>query len=543
MRMLRLGPSVAGAGCRRARIAGALACWVALLAIGDTAQAGIGDSWARFERRLAIFDPGGRYLTRPIERRVPGLSVNGTYYLWSDTLTSGAGPVGFRERDFRTLQFQNLFELELQYRATESLQFTSITHALWDASYTIEGADGLYAPKTRERFRSYQSSKDVIREAYLSYRTLRLDLVVGKQQIAWGKMDGRFIDVINAIDNRESVQLEASDYEVRRIPIWMANLTYYTGPVSINLLWIPDFEADFNPIYGSPWFPQLVPPTDDVARHDDALRSGEFNFLGDRVRTKDRPRWDAFNDQQVAVRIDVESGPLTWGLIYFYSWDKNRSDEIVGTFDDASGTHAILARKHRRLHQFGLTADYSTILSDLPWVGNLPTVLRLEALLSKDVPFFDFAEREAVLAGQPGDGYVENETLRAAIAFEFAFPQNTTVIFQPSVFYTVDWRRGLSPGFGGAFADEWAVIPVLFIERPFRFTRDRLAANLTVTPYISGPARDFQGIKHKFIVSYEFSQYIEGKLIYTDYSGGSRDELFGQYKRYDNIGVELKYEF
>jgi hypothetical protein len=528
---------------RKAHRFRAAAVAVALTLCAGAAEAGLGDRWARFERRVAIFDPGGRYLTRPIERRVPKLSVNGTYYLWSDTLTSGAGPVGFRERDFRTLQFQNLFELELQYRHSESLQFTSITHALYDASYSIEGADGLFAPKTHERFRSYQSSKDVIREAYVSYRTLRFDLVLGKQQIAWGKMDGRFIDVINGIDARESVQLEASDYEVRRIPVWMANATYYAGPLSINLLWIPDFEGDENPVYGSPWFPQLVPPSDDVARHDHALLDRQVNFLGDRVRVKDRPNWDAINDQQVALRVDVETGALTWGLIYFYSFDKTPSDEIVGTFSDANGTHAILSRKHRRLHQFGLTADYSTTFAGVPWVGHLPMVLRLEALLSKDVPFFDFFEREAVLAGEQHDGLVENETLRAAIAFEFAFPQNTTVIFQPSVFYTVDWRRGLSPGFGGAFADEWALIPVFFVDRPFRFTRDRLSTSLTLSPYLSGPARDFQGLKTKLVVSYEFSQYIEGNLIYTDYSGGSKDELYGQYKRYDNIGFEFKYEF
>ncbi len=42
-------------------------------------------------------------------------------------------------------------------------------------------------------------------------------------------MDGRFIDMINPMDVRESVQLEASDFEYRRIPTWMANATYFPG--------------------------------------------------------------------------------------------------------------------------------------------------------------------------------------------------------------------------------------------------------------------------------------------------------------------------
>jgi hypothetical protein len=62
-------------------------------------------------------------------------------------------------------------------------------------------------------------------------------------------------------------------------------------------------------------------------------------------------------------------------------------------------------------------------------------------------------------------------------------------------------------------------------------------------PYISGPNRGLQGIKTKLIASYEFSQFITGRLIYTNYSGGDRNDLYGQFREWDNIGVELRYEF
>ena len=182
-------------------------------------------------------------------------------------------------------------------------------------------------------------------------------------------------------------------------------------------------------------------------------------------------------------------------------------------------------------------------VSGLPWIGVLPTVLRLEALLSADVPVVDFAERASTLAGDPKNGLERHETLRAAIAFEFGFPQNTTVIFQPSLFYTFGHEDSLGPAFGGAVGDEWALIPVLFIERPFRFTRDRLSTSLTVSPYLTGPNRDFQGIKNKLIASYEFSQFIIGRLIYTDYAGGGRTDLYGQYRQWDNVGIEIQYDF
>ena len=66
-------------------------------------------------------------------------------------------------------------------------------------------------------------------------------------------MDGRFIDMVNPMDLRESVQLEASDYEYRRIPTWMANATYFFGGNSLQLLYIPNFEQERLPVQGSPW--------------------------------------------------------------------------------------------------------------------------------------------------------------------------------------------------------------------------------------------------------------------------------------------------
>lgn len=66
--------------------------------------------------------------------------------------------------------------------------------------------------------------------------------------------------MINPMDVRESVQLEASDFEYRRIPTWMANATYFWGANSLQFLYIPNFEQERLPTVGSPWFPPSVPP-------------------------------------------------------------------------------------------------------------------------------------------------------------------------------------------------------------------------------------------------------------------------------------------
>jgi hypothetical protein len=195
------------------------------------------------------------------------------------------------------------------------------------------------------------------------------------------------------------------------------------------------------------------------------------------------------------------------------------------------------------LHHFGVTADYASSLSHVPFVGELPVVLRVEGLWVKGVKFADSTRRAAAAAGSVNSGLLTRDTFRAAIAVEFAFPGNTSLIFQPSFYYTFNWRKTMGNGFAGAVGDEWNLIPVLFAERPFRFTRDRLRLGVTISPYLSGPVRDWQGMKTKVVASYNFSQFITGRLIYTAYSGGGRTDLFGQYNKWDNIGWEISYEF
>lgn len=504
---------------------------------------GLDLSLGALERKLAVFNPGGRYITRPIERRVPGLTVKGTYYFSSGVLFQKNDGAGFREKDFRLLQAQNIFEAELNYRVSPGLEITSINHFLYDAVYDIESARGLFADKVDGAFEYYDDFDRIVRELYVSYRTPKLDIVLGKQQIAWGKMDGRFIDVINPMDQRESVQLESGDYERRRIPLWMANATYYFGGTSLNVLWIPDFTKKLNPVYGSPWFSPLIPPTDQMARANQALLAGRTNTFGDSFLTLKEPDWDEISDHQAAARLDSSIGKLTWGVIYYYAWERNAVNEVVGRFMVGPDPRLTFQPNHKRLHHFGITSDYAWTASSVPIVGNLPMVLRLEALYTTGVRMTDMNRQMEARAGMLNNGLSERNTLRAAIALELGLPDNLVINFQPSFFLTTNWDRGLGSGFGGAFADRWALAPVLYVEKPIRATRDRLKFTATITPYISWPDRGFQGVKNKLTVSYELSQYIRGKITYTSYSGGDRNDLFGQYGDWDNIGIEMGYDF
>ena len=45
-----------------------------------------GDSWSRFDRFLATFDPAGRYVRQPMEKTIPALTFKGFYRQWTDVM-------------------------------------------------------------------------------------------------------------------------------------------------------------------------------------------------------------------------------------------------------------------------------------------------------------------------------------------------------------------------------------------------------------------------------------------------------------------------
>ena len=211
-----------------ARSVGRLLLWSTLMCTSAAQGNTLGNMFSKFDRAMATFDPIGKHVRQPIERAVPRLQFRGFYRQWSDVLVDEHGEVGFRDQDFRFLQIQNLFELETSYHVAEGLDVKGIAHALYDGVYDWQESDGLFADKINRTMEVYHTSERVLRELYVSYRRPKFDLKLGKQQVAWGKMDGQFIDIVNAMDRRESVQLETEDYEWRRLPTWMANSTVAT---------------------------------------------------------------------------------------------------------------------------------------------------------------------------------------------------------------------------------------------------------------------------------------------------------------------------
>jgi hypothetical protein len=481
---------------------------------------------ATIDDNMATFNPVGRYFRKPIERTIPNLEVSGFIRQSSDMLLAKSGTVGSREQDYRFLQLQNLFQLQADYHLSDGLDVRAVGHFLYDGVYDWQSSSGLFADGTGGSAELYSSPERVLRELFVSYRKLGFDLKVGKQQIAWGKMDGQFIDLINGMDRRESVQLEASDYETRRLPTWMLNSTFYLGQTTLQALYIFDFEHDRQPELGAPWASPLAAPTSD-------------NIVLDTLR----PRHSVFRDHEYALRVDRTSGGLTYGAIYMYGWDKNPVGHVVGA-PLINGERVLrIQPRHERLHHLGITADYAMTFENVPFLGSLPTVFRVESLYSHDVRFSDSEKQNLALLGLTTDGTSKRDTIRAAIAIEFSLPQRTTLMFQPSWYQTINYDKSLGFGFGGGYGAEWTLIPVVFFSRPFSSSGDRLSLDITALPAISGSDVGWGGLKTKVRLSYDLSQFVKARIIYTGYDFADNTDVFGAYGKWDNVGWELSYEF
>ncbi|MEQ8493357.1 MAG: hypothetical protein RLW42_03950, partial [Gammaproteobacteria bacterium] len=141
----------------------------------------LGDLLSKFDRAMAGFDPIGKHVRRPVERAVPDLTFRGFFRQWSDVMLDGDGQVGFRDKDFRFAQLQNLFELETGYHIADGLDLRGVAHMLYDGVYDWQDSDGLFADSIDRTAELYHTGERVLRELYLSWRRPGFDLMIGKQ--------------------------------------------------------------------------------------------------------------------------------------------------------------------------------------------------------------------------------------------------------------------------------------------------------------------------------------------------------------------------
>lgn len=471
------------------------------------------DYYNSFDRWIANFNPAGNAL-KPLNE-IPRFKVNGFLSNWTTINVHNDKQVGTVTKDWRFQEIQWMAELEPRYQFSPGVELVNKLRFQYDAVYDWQNSS-LYADKVNKDSYISHTGDEIVRELHLDIESDNLYVKIGKQQVVWGKMEGRWMDFINNLDGKDFLEIRASQYNKLRIPLWMTNATYTFRESSIQFLWIPDYEPTKNPYPGSPWWSPL--------RSDPEI---DPRYRG----SADEPGM-AFKNHQWAARFDTKLGQATWSLGYMYGFSPSatnfiKRDNLGQTFYDPEYTRA---------HFVGSAIDVGYVIKGVPFFQRIPCTYRAEVVYKTDQYFTDFNKWDpynGIL--KDGKGVSDTDSISGAMKFDVFLPGRVWCFYQPMFSYYSGWRESL-------MVNRWSLGHVFLFNKFWRSTEDRLITSLFVFFNTGGPLNGWQGMKNQFIITWKFSDNLEGKILYSDYRGGEND-IYGQFNQWDNVGFEINYVF
>jgi len=474
------------------------------------------------DAHMSEFNPIGNHLIEPLNKAYPRLHLAGSlrldtaFNVHGDDHSLGLGKI---EKDWRAQKIEWLAELEATYKLNDNWQLVGVAHMLYDSAYDWQHSSGLYADRTDRTSHYYHRGEQILREFYLKGFWDNFSLYLGKQQVVWGKMEGRVLDIINPMDIREYPPAEwQDDYEYRRIPLWMANITYNWDSSFLQVLWIPDFEENYGPTQGAAYFPPFL----------------EIPAIA-RFKNGDRPS-TSFKDHEWAFRFGHTRGNWEFNLVYFYTWSDSptnfRRRFVLTSLSDGL-VNLLVEPKHTRLHQFGAMAETSFYALGRHWVVSNEVVYSLNKYYSVD--------NEALLPWKLKDGVRKRDEIFIGNRWMTSFfGGEVNLIFQPLVKYVAGFtHHQTSPGTN----QQWLYGALTVISKSYEFTGDRLNTTYYMLGFFNDhPSGDHEGVRQLLELRWKVSDFIKAMLYYEWYNGNN-EGIYGGYSKYDNLGLYIKYEF
>ncbi len=226
------------------------------------------------------------------------------------------------------------------------------------------GYDGRFPGSLKGNLRenwsqAYMAQTFLLRELWVDFRIGNLDLKLGKQQVAWGKTDGfKLLDILCPTDYREFILMGTED---SRIPIWMANIKYYFTPKqNVQLLWIPNYNPNFQALPGSIW-------AFNVVNSVQLLGTAPF------ARVWGQEPTNTLGHSNIGFRYEGQIGDkFDFTINYLYQWDQNNVFPALMKISSA-GT-LIFIEEPKRQNIYG--ASFTTTIDSL--LGMKDVVLRGE---------------------------------------------------------------------------------------------------------------------------------------------------------------------
>jgi hypothetical protein len=330
-----------------------------------------------------------------------------------------------------------------------------------------------------------------IRDAYVE-RTLNNGLLrLGKQQIAWGKLDGlKVLDVLNPQNFREFI---LDDFSESRISLWSAYLDLTLGAWRTEFALIPDNTGHAIPTQGA-WFELTAPryrfgaspgdPALPVVTHRESVGAGTSAY---------------------AMRLSREVGVFEVGAIAYSGSDHEPLGRLVN-----SGGGTTVEQFYERRDVFGLSAE--TSFSSL--------ALRAEVAMQPDRKFN---------TRTPGAlSTIALDQLRAGIGVDIDGPWNTFINIQ----YLHDDIRDAPLSLVSPDRER---IVTAFLRRSFNYD----AVELVARWYQS---LDFDDEMYSVALEFAFGDSTRLQIAANAFSGAPSG-IFGQFAERDRVTIGLTHTF
>lgn len=433
--------------------------------------------------------------------------------------------------------------LQVGYELSDRLRFES--------TFNLQNG----GPNTRADRSGFPSFDDVfqsrtialeLEEAFVDVRFSEIDLRIGKQKFAWGKLD-RFqaVDVLNTERFNDPFLLEEDE---RKIGVPAVQASYYLPPNGwtpeegrLTVVWIPQYVPFRFPEQGERWFPPAgVPPS------VFSISTGEGNPafeipLGFATRNTDPPGF-SMEDAGYAARFSGYSRGVDYALYYYHGFDfqpafRLTAEALADPTNPASITaDTQLTPVFRNVDAWGFDAAFTwgdfTVRSEAAYVRGRP--------FSRDIRFL----------------ITDPTQLRPELEKVFANAGQVTPVELPPSFVTrdaIEWGLGVDYTRSGYFlllqvnqTDVLRNDTNLLIEDVEtrllanlrkRFLRDDLEVQLIALHSIES---DYTLLLPN--VTYRIVSSLEARVGYLVLAG-ERSSLIGQYRENDQVFLRLRYLF
>ncbi|MCD6569460.1 MAG: hypothetical protein J7L53_02025 [Deltaproteobacteria bacterium] len=391
-------------------------------------------------------------------------------------------------------------------------------------------------------------------EAYIDIYTEKMDLRLGIQKFAWGRLDEiNPTDNMNTEDFTEGTMRKENERKIGA-PSIKANI--YTDLANVEIGWIPRYVPYRLPTPEERWFPPVLKAPSVIPTN---------TSIGDIPVTAiykdiDLPAFTIGNSE-IGVRISGYIGGWDLSLSYFSGYDPMpvtaSPTELIVELENLLPLKANVMTQvyvEPRIHRFQVFGfDFSTTYGPLTirgewayfdgkyYVRKTEDILREEMTMEKQQAIMTEFLREFLASGGTKTRQtfyfepqmeLQKDSMKYGIGIDYIHG-DTTVSLQCIQECILDYDKAKSVHFNKEGLDTTFTLDI----RRF-FIQNTLEIDLAGAYNI-----EFQDILVKPLLTYSFTDNIHGTLGAILLDGKYDDSLIGQFKDNDEIFAKIRYSF